>query len=770
MEKFLTDEKIGLTKKEVEERKKANLYNYDTSVPTKTIPRIIRDNTLTLFNLLNICLAILIAFTGSYKNLLFLGVVFCNTLISTIQEIRSKKVVDKLSLVASSKATVLRDGKRESILLEDIVIDDIIYYELGNQVVVDSVLLEGECEVNEAFITGEAEPILKKTGDMILSGSFLVSGKCKARVEHIGNDNYTSRISSGAKYMKKVDSEMMSSLKKLIKIISICIVPLGCILFYQQLALTNFDYNSSIIRTVAALIGMIPEGLILLTSTVLAVSTIRLSKYNVLVQELYCIETLAYVDTLCLDKTGTITEGTMELYKVIPINRSMKEAEKELSLFVSSMNEGNATLEALKEKYGKKKPEKVLSCHPFSSTRKWSGLTLEDHGSYVLGAPEKLLKEEDLKLVKEYQNDYRVLAFTHSDKNFQGKMLPNDMELVAIILLLDKIRPTAKKTLEYFKKQGTTIKLISGDSVNTVMEVAKRVGIKGEAIDTGLLKTKEEILNACETYTIFGRVSPDMKKEIVQALKEKGHKVAMTGDGVNDVLALKEADCSIAMNSGSDAARNVSQLVLLESNFDAMPRILEEGRRTINNIERSASLFLVKTIYASILAVCFALLPLAYPFEPIQMSLTSMFTIGIPSFILALESNHERVKGNFLKNVFKKAFPTALAIVTNILLIAALAPILNISLQDTSTLCVYTVGVIGFLLIYHICIPFNTMRKILFLFIVVGYLLGFFFLQDLYSLSPITTKLLGYMGIIFILSYLLFKLNYFIYKKCFSSC
>lgn len=761
MERFSHDIKVGLTDEQVFQRKEENLQNKDSSTKTKTIPRIFCENTFTLFNFLNIGLGLLILLTGSIKNLLFLGVVFCNTSISIIQEIRSKKVIDKLSLIASTKAAVIRNSKKEQIPLEELVLDDIVCYEMGSQVVVDSVLLDGVCEVNEAFLTGEVEPILKKKGDTLLSGSFLVSGQVVGYVDHIGNENYTSIISNSAKKIQKVDSEMMISLKKLIKVISICIVPLGCLLFYHQLLLSNYDWNGSIIHTVAALIGMIPEGLILLTSTVLAVSVIRLSKENVLVQELYSIESLAYVDVLCLDKTGTLTEGAMKLEKVISMESNMEES---LTKYVSSVPLENETLKSIKEKYGNGKPEEIQFYEPFSSARKWALVTFQNGESYVLGAPEKLLSKETYEKIKPYQKEYRVLAFCSSFEKPKEHTLPNSLKELGIILLADQIRPTAKSTLEYFKKQGVTVKLISGDSVETVSSIAKKVGITGLGVDTSSLK-EEEIKEASLKYTIFGRVTPDMKQKLVHALKEQNHKVAMTGDGVNDVLALKEADCSIAMNSGTDAARSVSELVLLDSNFDALPKVLEEGRRTINNIERSASLFLVKTIYASVLAFSFALLPLEYPFDPIQMSLTSMFTIGIPSFILALEPNHDLVKGNFLKNVLKKALPTALAIIIHILLIAFLSPVLKLSPMESSTLCVFAVGYFGFLLLYHICTPFNLLRRILYGTIIIGYLLGFHFLRELYSLSPITWKLLLYMGVILLLGFVIFEWLYYLYLK-----
>lgn len=763
-QRFKHDKKLGLTTEQVQKREHEGLCNYDTSVPTKTIPQIIRDNFFTLFNFLNLFLGLLVFFTGSYKNLLFLGVVVCNTLISTIQEIRSKKTIDQLSVIASTKVNVIRDGKEMSVGINNLVLDDVIIYRLGNQVVVDSIVLDGEVEVNEAFITGEVEPVTKKRGEMILSGSFIVSGNCSSYVEHIGNDNYTSKISSDAKYIKKIDSEMMRSLKQVIKWISICIIPIGLLLFWKQMSL-DCNLSLSIIHTVAALIGMIPEGLILLTSTVLAVSVIRLSKDQVLVQELYCIETLAYVDTLCLDKTGTITEGCMEVVDVIS---KKKNIDQEMNRYLTALKDDNATYQALRDYFKKEEAVKVTEVHPFSSSRKWSGVTFLDGDTYVLGAPEIVLKGQKINKLEEYSKDYRVVAFAKSRTGFEGKELPKNLELVGLILLHDKVRETAKQTLAYFKEQGTDIKLISGDNVQTVSGVARRVGITGEAIDASTLKTKEQLLEACEKYTIFGRVTPTQKKELVLALKECGHKVAMTGDGVNDVLALKEADCSIAMASGSDAARSVSQLVLLNSNFDAMPKVLAEGRRTINNIERSATLFLVKTIYASILAVLFIFLPFQYPFMPIQMSLTSMFTIGIPSFILALEPNKELVKGNFLTNVLKKAFPAALAIVLHIVLIAWLGPVFHLTEAESSTLCVFTIGYIGFLLLYRICEPFNLLRKLLYGTLLVGYLLGFVFLRELYSLAKLNLKLLFFIGVILLIGYVIYQFNYHIYLKWFS--
>ena len=651
---------IGLTKEEVEERIKENKVNYDTSLPTKSIKTIVRENIFTLFNLINILLGVAVFCVGSYKNLLFLIVIFCNTAISIIQEINSKKAVDKLSILAQAKVNCIRDGEKQEIGINSIVLDDLLMLETGNQIVADSIILEGEVEVNESFITGESDVIYKRKGDTLLSGSFVVSGKCKAEVIHIGDENYTSKISSGAKYVKKVNSEIMKSLNGIIKIVSIAIVPIGILLFFNQLGLTENSFKNAVVNTVAAIIGMIPEGLVLLTSTVLAVSVIRLSKRKVLVQELYCIETLARVDTLCLDKTGTITEGTMEVNDIIEITKSKEELEEILSEISSASDDNNSTIEAIRAKYKNKQKWKVINKIPFSSQKKWSGVCFKDKGSYIIGAPEFVLREkydEYKERIEKYSNDYRVIIVANSEGDFIEKELPDKLEVLGFVLISDVIRKEASKTLKYFKEQGVNIKIISGDNPITVSKIAKRAGVENSEkyINMQEIKTKEQLEKAAKEYTIFGRVTPVQKKELVQALKKEGHTVAMTGDGVNDVLALKEADCSIAMASGSDATRNVAELVLLDSNFASMPEIVLEGRRTINNIERSATLFLVKTIYAGILAIIFLFVNMPYPFMPIQLTLISTVTIGITSFVLALEPNKEIIKGKFLRNVISRA-------------------------------------------------------------------------------------------------------------------
>lgn len=763
IERYNPDIRIGLTNEQVKKRIEQNLVNYDTSVKTKRIPDIIKGNLFTLFNLLNLILALAVFLVKSYKNLLFLGVVISNIIISTIQEIHAKKTIDKLSLIAATKVKVIRNGIAKDIKINEVVLDDIIKLSQGNQVVTDVVVMNGECEVNEAFITGESDPVLKKKGDMILSGSFVVGGKVTAKVEHIGVDNYTSSISSGAGYIKKTNSEILKALNKVIKYVSIAIIPISLLLFNNQLHIDNNTLQNAVINTVAALIGMIPEGLILLTSTVFAVSAIRLSKYNVLVQQLYCSETLARVDVLCLDKTGTITEGSMEVYDVIELRKNTSEEINDmLCALCNTLDDDNATFRAIHKLFNIEVEYNTKQIIPFSSQRKWSGAFFEHKGLYVIGAPDVVLKDPSISVknkIDEYSKENRVIVFAKSKEIYNGKTLPDKMTPLALILIRDKVRKNAIDTINYFKEQGVELKIISGDNVITVSNIARRVYMDNydKYIDARKLTNYNEIKDAVEKYSIFGRVSPFQKKEIIKALKENGHIVAMTGDGVNDCLALKEADCSIALSSGSDAARNVSELVLLDSNFDSMPKIVAEGRRTINNIERSATLFLVKTIYASLLAVIFVFVSMNYPFQPIQLTLTSIVTIGIPSFVLALERNNNRIKGNFLINVISKAIPTALTIVTNILIVMLASFIFKIEPTETSTLCVILTGYTGFILLYRLCTPFNFIRKILFGSMVILFLVGIIGLNTLFSLTMLSPYMIFLMLLLMAISVYLFS-------------
>lgn len=748
------DIKIGLTTEQIEKRKQENLINYDTTVPTKSVGTIIKENFVTLFNILNLILGLAVFAVGSYKNMLFLGIVIVNTAISTIQEIHSKKMVDKLAVLAQAKAKVIRNNQKQEIPVNQIVLDDIMELETGNQIATDCFIRQGNIEVDESFLTGESDSIEKKEGDLLLSGSIVVSGKCIAQVEHVGEENYAAKISDGAKYVKKVKSEMMTSLSKIIKILTFAIIPIGTLLFCNQYFRLNTSIQDAVVKTVAAMIGMIPEGLVLLTSTVLAVSVIRLSRRNVLVQELYCIETLARVDTLCLDKTGTLTEGKMEVKKYV---QKEEKFEKAIENFAYASYDSNATMLAIKEKFGNKEKEwNVKNRVAFSSKTKWSAVEFEERGSYILGAPEILLGKNYENYRNEIEKEakiYRVLVLIHTKQNLQKDILPQDYKVLGFIYLTDKIRKEAVKTIQYFKEQGVEVKIISGDNPVTVSQIAKQVGVENsdKYIDMSLIKTEEEIEDAAVKYSIFGRVTPMQKKKIIVALKEHGRTVAMTGDGVNDVLALKESDCSIAMANGSDASKNVAQLILLDSNFSSMPQIVLEGRRSINNLERSASLFLVKTIYSTILSLIFLILGEQYPFVPIQLSLISLATIGIPSFLLALEPNKDKVQGDFLKNIIKKAVPTAMTVIIGVFAIAILYKMGRIEKEIYSSLCVIVAGFSAILLLFTLAkarksenkkYQFSRFRIVLAFLMLIIFVVGLTVFNWWFMIAPIS-KIIG---------------------------
>ena len=734
----------GLTDEEVNIRIQNNLVNKVENNKTKSIKTIVLENIFTLFNILNIILAILVIIFGTYKNALFLGVVVCNTLISTIQEIRSKLVVDKLSKITSFKTNVIRNGKVVLIDNDDIVMDDLILLKSGNQIGVDCIIEEGEVSVNESFITGETDLIYYQKGDCLKSGSFIASGSCKAKTIHVGKDNYMQVISSDTKSIKPINSILMSSLNKIIKVISIVIVPLGLILFYNQYQLEQ-NLSDSIVRTVAALIGMIPEGLVLLTSSVLAVSILRLSKLNVLVQELYCIEMLARVDTICLDKTGTITDGKMEVIKVIPLDIKY-DIDTIMGNIVNTLESDNATFEALEKHFKKCDNYQVVKKIPFSSEYKYSGVEFKD-STYIIGAPE-FIYDKEIKEVIDNQNNRVLLLCEKNDK----------VKPLAVIVLKDTIRKNAKEMFDYLKKQDVNIKIISGDNLRTIQNILKQAGMDNlKCVDVSNL-SDEELSNAVFENDIFSRVSPTQKKRIIEILQSKKHFVAMTGDGVNDVLALRQADCSITIKDGTDAARNVSQIVLLNNDFSAIPDIVNEGRRTINNISRSASLFLAKTSYALLIAVIFVFVNMNYPFEPIQFTLTSCFTIGIPSFILALEPNKDRIKGNFLINVLSNSLPTALTIVLNIIILTILGYIFKMQDSQISTLCVIMTGFTGFLLLFRICLPLNRIRLSLIILLIVGFIGSLIGFREFFSLTILNLRMFIFVSCLIILSTIIFNL------------
>ena len=769
MDRYNPDYKKGLSKEQVNNRINSGLVNFNDTLPTKSVKQIVKDNFFTYFNFLNFVLGGAIIFAGiiggqlfeSFKNCLFMGVIIANSIISIIQEIISKRTIDRLSVLASTKACAIRDGKKIDLEIDEIVLDDVIELDLGDQVVCDSVILNGSVEVNESFITGEIEPVVKKEGETILSGSFIVSGVCYAKVEHIGSDNYISKISSEARYNKKANSIIMNSFEKILKVLSVAIVPIGILLFINQLYVTGNDFTTSIFSTVAALIGMIPEGLLLLTSSVMAVSVVRLAKYNVLVQQLYCIETLARVDVICLDKTGTITEGKMELTDIkCEEGVSSRQMSELLSNFCYAFENKNATMDAISERFPNKGIWVVNDRIDFSSARKFSAVSFDNRGSFYVGAPEFLLGSDVVNYQEKINSysDYRVLVVCYNNLSLSEK--PVDLNVLGFLLIQDKIRKEAPSTLKYFKDQGVKVKIISGDNFLTVCNIAKRAGLKNvKGVDATTLD-EYNIDDAVEEYDVFGRVKPEQKKKIIESKKKKGHTVAMTGDGVNDVLALKKADCSIAMASGSDAAKNVSQLVLLDSNFASMPKVVAEGRRTINNIERSASLLLIKTIFTAILVFICIFMKSEYFYMPIHLTLITACTISIPSFVLALESNHDIVRGNFMLKVISKSVPAALTVVFNVIMIVLFKTQFNIDEDLTSTLIVIMTGTTGFIFLFRLCRPFNLLRRCLLGFLITLFCYVLIRQYDFFDLSKITfSTILLYIVFCICSMYIFDKLN-----------
>lgn len=735
-----TDMEKGLTADEVQQRIDSGKINGDQNVKTKSVAQILRENILTFFNFIFIVFAVLICFfiDSSEKfltivgNFGFLILIVFNALVGIVQELRAKHTIDKLSLISAPKAVVIRDGEQKEIAVKDIVLDDITVLASGSQICADSFVVEGSIEVNESLITGEPDAILKNVGDKIMSGSFVVSGNAKAQVEHVGMDNFATKISAGAKYFKKPNSEIWRSLMFIVKVMATILVPMGVMLFCvkyfaqenpeqaEKIITTLFGYkinqylSTTVLGTVATLIGMIPSGLVALSSTVFCVSVIRLSRHKTLAQDLYCIETLARVDVLCLDKTGTITEGTMDVNSIEPVkNREIAEIKQIIKNVTSALEDNNATINALRSYVG----DIDVSCTaeqivPFSSARKWSGARINGV-SYVIGAPEFVFKKKTKTLEKNTEEmakkGYRVMVVASSKNKFADSELPSALKLESFIYITDKIRAEAPDTLRFFKHEGVTVKVISGDNPETVRAVAMRAGLEDcdNIIDMSTLTTEEEVYDAATKYTIFGRVLPDQKLMLVKALKKAGHTVAMTGDGVNDVLALKEADCSVAMASGSDAAKNVSSLVLLDSNFSSMPRVVAEGRRSINNLERSAALYIMKTVYNTLLALLFMVVTVPLPFTPQNLTIMGAVTIGMPSVVLALEPNADRVTGRFLPKVLSNALPGGITV-----MLGAIAVILcnrffltNLTDAQSQTVFIWVITFVGFLLLFKVSLP-----------------------------------------------------------------
>lgn len=737
----------GLTSAEVAARIDAGEVNADAGTHTRSIGEILFSNICTLFNLVNVVLFVLVVLTGSYKNGLFMIIIVANTAIGIVQEVRSKQVTDRLSIVAGTKAEVLRDNVRSEIPLDQVVRGDIVILGRGDQIPADSTVVAGSCRVDESLLTGESNLIAKNEDSPLMSGSFVNSGMVAARVDHVGAENYAAKISAEAKQHKKVVSEIMDSLNGIIRFVSFAILPVGIALFTSTF-MRDVAWDQALLSTVAALVGMVPEGLILLTSTVLALAVIRLSSRNVLVQQLYCIETLAHVDTLCLDKTGTITTGAMEVTGVTALSGTPEDAREALAAISAADPDPNETACAIASWCSSDdiaaSAAKVVNYVPFSSERKWSGATLSDGRSFAMGAGQFLLGDGYAAIaprVDELAGDARVIVLAQVD-GFDDEQIVGAPVPLALVTIHDQIRTSAAQTIAFFEQEGVDVKVISGDDPRTVANIAAGVGVidSERYVDATTLTDDAQIAAAINDYHIFGRVKPEQKKAFVKALQDAGHVVAMTGDGVNDTLALKQSDCSVAMAAGSDAARNVAELVLVDNDFASMPEVVAEGRRSINNLQRSASLFLVKTVFSMVLGVLFIFLPWQYPYQPIQMTLISAFTIGVPSFILALEPNHDRIKGHFLENVVVRSLPGSIAVILMVLAINIVGYLaLGLDFDQVSTMCVLLTAWVGVNLIFRISMPFTPLRVALIVFVVVGCVAGALLLPDLFNISSFTS-------------------------------
>ena len=787
----------GLTNEQVQQRIEEGKINVNENPNTRSYKQIVRENVLTFFNFLNLALMIMVLLVGSYKNSMFMGIIVINTVIGIIQEVRAKKTLDKLAILTESKAVVSREGKKWSISTEKLVLDDILFLKTGDQVPADARVLEGSIEVNESLLTGESDNLQKNEGDELFSGSFVTSGEACCQVIHVGKDNYASQITSEAKEFKRHNSELRNSLNAILKTISVIIVPMGMLLFYKQYYIAGNGIRDAVVNMVAAVLGMIPEGLVLLTSVALTLGALTLTRKNTLVQELYCIETLARVDTLCLDKTGTITAGTMCVEQVQPyvegmeikapdganvsesestingaegetkeltelaaseiqgaentgltvsgaqLELTMGEIERVMANMMSVLKDKNATADALHKRFSRRTDMPVDHCIPFSSDRKYSGVAFKEEGTYLMGAAQFLFPDGNEDLMKQCsaygKEGLRVLVLAHSPNLNQENELPEGLKPVALFMLTDIIRDNAPETLAFFKDQGVDLKVISGDDPVTVSAIAKKAGLENadKYIDATTITTPEDMERAVAECSVFGRVTPQQKKEMVLALQKQKHTVAMTGDGVNDVLALKEADCSVVMAEGSDAAKNIANVVLMDSNFAAMPEIVNQGRRVVNNIRTAASMFLIKTIFSVLLCLITIFWGDSYPFEPIQMSLISACAVGIPTFLLAQENNFNKIESGFLRYVFMNAFPAAVTITGCVFTIMLVCQNVYHSNVMLSTACFLVTGWNYMAALKTVYAPLSRYRKI----IIYGMQFIFFFaavcVQNLLALGSL---------------------------------
>lgn len=751
----------GLTDEEVRQRVEEGLTNRADISTDKTTKEIVISNVFTYFNLIFLVITILLIMVGSFRNLTFLPIIIGNTVIGIVQEIRAKKTLEKMSLLNAPRADVIRNGSVKQISTEELVKDDVILLTAGKQICADAVVISGNIQVNESLLTGEADEVEKTEGSTLMSGSFVVSGECYARLEKVGNESYISKLSLEAKSMGgKEQSEMIRSINLIVKWVGIVIIPIGLILFWQSHFVNGESITKSVTSTVAAIIGMIPEGLYLLTTVALALSTMKLARKKVLLHDMKSIETLARVDVLCVDKTGTITEPDMKLKEIFLCKNSgadgtqtaltLDELKSLILDYANASVDNNATMLALKAYAADTLTNNTSALHrtavsqqAFSSSLKYGSVTFSD-GTYLLGAPEFIMHEDFARIEEEIipyaDKGDRVLLFARYDGENVENGINGSVTPLGFVALANPIRENAVKTFEYFKSQGVAIKVISGDNPRTVSRIAIQAGIESAEsfVDAATLDTEDKIADAVNKYTVFGRVTPKQKKQLVKALQAKGHTVAMTGDGVNDILAMKDADCSVAMASGSEAAAQAAQVVLLDSDFAHMPDVVYEGRRVVNNIQRSASLFLVKNIFSLLLSMFSVILMVTYPLEPAQVSLISMFTIGVPGFLLALEQNKDRIKGHFITNVMLKALPGGLTDVIAVGALVVCGEVFCISDASIGTIATLVLSVVGFMILFKISEPLNGMKYAVIIGNIAGLVFSGFFLKKLFALTDLS--------------------------------
>ena len=762
----------GLSNKEVEELISQGKINVSDNNNLKSNWQIIKDNVFTLFNLYNLIIAIALLLVGAYTNTFFFLIITINVLIGIIQEIHGKNLVKKLSILTASKATVIRNGKQEETEVEKIVLGDTIVLKQGDQIPSDSYVIEGEIEVNEALLTGESDLIEKKQEDKLLSGSYVVSGKCYAIVEKVGEDNFANQIISATKKHKDNNSELINSMKKVTKFTSFVIIPVGIILFIQSYFIRETILPEAVVATAAALLGMLPKGLVLLITIALESGVIKLAKKEVLVQELYSIESLAHIDTICLDKTGTITQGKMKVSEIKLYNENIlpKTFNDMMIAFVNGMDDTNSTFRAMKNHFKGDINYEVSDKVPFSSERKWSSISFKEEGSIIVGAPERLFEKTDKKMperiIELQKNGKRVLAIGYSKEIVKEDELTN-LEVVASVILEDPLRRNAKEMLGYFKEQGVDVKIISGDNALTVSNIAKRAGLEeyDSYIDLSTISTDAEIVNLVDRYSIFARVLPHQKSIIVKALQAKNHKVAMTGDGVNDVIALRESDCSITLPDASDAAKQVSQIVLLNSDFSVLKDVLMEGRRVVNNITNVARIFFIKTIYSVLLSLFCILTNTAFPFIPIQITLIDLVIEGYTSFFITFEKNKKPITGAFLPTALTNAAPFAIVIMFNIIVLTIIGNVIGIETGILTTMMYVLIGFVSILAVQEVCMPFNKVHAFLFTTTAIGFYVAALLFHKLLELSQIPLREIIIISILAVISYLLIHIKRKVYKK-----